>query len=164
MSKRKAKPPKARIILAFDPGEHAGVALIADGELWGWGPANGSTWRGLLTISRPLAANFEHIPADEKVCVIEEGWVDARRGSHTLARRRGLAQAAAEACGFERFEMVASSTWQNQLHGGIHKKDTKQLAIDFAREKWGVIADTHDTAEAICLATWYYSVDSRDAF
>jgi hypothetical protein len=163
MSKRKASPRKPRkrprVILAFDPGEAAGVALIADGELWGWGAANGSTWRGLLAVARPLAENFVDIPADEKVCVIEEGWVDKRRGSHTLARRRGLAQAAAEACGFERFELVPSSTWQNALHDGIHGKDTKELALAFAREKWGVCADTHDIAEAICLATWYLGVD-----
>jgi hypothetical protein len=159
----KAKPRKRpRVILAFDPGEAAGVALIVDGELWGWGAANGSTWRSLLMVARPLTEHFANIPVDEKVCVIEEGWVDRLRSgksSLTLARRRGLAQAVGEACGFERFELVPSSTWQNGLHGSIHGKDTKELALTFARERWGVCAPTHDCAEAICLATWYLGVD-----
>jgi hypothetical protein len=156
MSKRAPKAKKRqRVILAFDPGESAGVALIADGELWGWGPADGSTWRGLLASARPLAEHFVDVPADEKICIIEEGWVDGRKGSHTLARRRGLAQAAAEACGFERFELVPSSTWQNQLHGSIRGRDTKALALDFAQQNWNVTAASHDIAEAICLATWY---------
>lgn len=155
--RKRAPDPKPRVILAFDPGEAAGVALIFDGELWGWGPANGASWRGLFTVARPLADNFLYIPTNEKVCIIEDGWIDKSRGGKgqlTLARRRGLAQAAGEACGFERFNYVGSSTWQNQLFGSIYKQDTKELSLAYCASRWNVFAETHDVADAICLASW----------
>ena len=95
------------------------------------------------------------VPFDQVLGVIEQGWVTGRgmKGQMTLSQRRGIAQAALEALGLTRFEFVSSSVWMNAYYGGIHGKDTKELAMAAARAG-GIEPVSHDQADACALANW----------
>lgn len=141
------------VILAFDPGEHAGVAILDGDKLQLYTAANGSTYKSLLEPVKHFSLN------DTAHCVIENGWGhrSGGMGPLTLARRRGLAQAVAETIGVlpRNVHYVHSATWQNKLFGGIHGKDTKELSMAFCRDTYGITPVSHDVADAICQATYW---------
>lgn len=144
----------SRKVLGIDPGEHAGVALLVDGKLQWYRAANGSKFVTLRDAIREDLTGAE--------CVIEDGWLAriGAKGALTLGRRRGLAQAAAESWGVDarRVHFIHSSTWQNTLFGS-HKarggQDTKDLSLQFVRDTYAVTPDSHDIADAICLAHYW---------
>lgn len=145
-----------RAIIAIDPGESAGIAVIQDGKVLFSSPAVGSKWR---LLAPAVKAAWEQsgctVPLDQVVGVCEQGWVAGRgmAGQMTLSQRRGIAQAAMEYIGVTRFEFVSSSVWMNAYYGGIHGKDTKELAMQSAKSD-GNYVTTHDEADAHCLAMW----------
>src|ERR1044071_3066464 len=108
-----------KYLLSIDPARFAGWALFVDGKLTRYGEADGSMWR---TFSQALAPLHEFLPEIQALppvasqCVIEEGWSRGGKGDQTLSRRRGIAQAAAESYGFQKFTYLHSATWQNGLY------------------------------------------------
>jgi Holliday junction resolvasome RuvABC endonuclease subunit len=153
MARKKIVLP--RIILAIDPAKAAGFALYVDRKLIHYGAVDGSTWR---TMAPVFATAVADLPADfERVCVVEDGFITRpfnAKGVLTLGRRRGLAQAAAEAAGFEKFEYIGPSTWQNTLFGPLKGRDTKDLSMAYAAGM-GALGISHDEADAICLGAYY---------
>lgn len=143
-------------LLAIDPGAAAGWALFVDGQLTAYGPAQGDSFWGFVNAMKdhmPAVATLEQARLAE--CVIEQGWSNGTKGALTLGQRRGIAQAAAEYFDFRKTVYIPSATWQNGLHGSIKGKDTKQLALDYVREKYQISNIDHNQAEAICLGTYF---------
>jgi hypothetical protein len=147
-----------KYLLSVDPARFAGWAFFIGGKLKFYGEADGSQWHtfkdamsGLTLYSNDIAAH----PVAEAVCVIEQGWSNGSKSAMTLAQRRGIAQAAAEAYGFRKFIFQHSSTWQNQLYGPLAGRNTKELAIDYAIKTWQVSNISHDVADAIAIGSHY---------
>lgn len=146
-----------RAIIAIDPGESAGIAVVKDGKVLAARAARGDNWRTLApaVIDAWKSAGCD-VAFDQVLGVIEEGWTTGRGmiGQMTLCKRRGLAQAALEALGVTRFEFVYSSVWMNQYYGGIHGKDTGELSVEFSTRLLGQAPVNHDVGDAVNLAHW----------
>lgn len=142
-----------RLLLSVDPAAAAGLAVFYEGKLVAHGPADGSTWVGLVQALKPMLEPWQHVPAHERLTVIEESW-SSGKGGQTLALRRGLAQAAAEALGFRDFIRVGASTWQSALFGST-KVDTKAESQRYCEEQLGFIPVIHDVADSAALGSYY---------
>lgn len=140
-------------LLAIDPGAAAGWALFEKGKLQYWGQARGSMWHTFKEDLWPLDSNTATYA--QGICIIEQGWLNRSKSAITLSQRRGLAQAAAEACGFRKFEFIASATWQNGIYGSIHGKDTKLLSLRRVQLVHKKIDLSHDICDAINIGDWY---------
>lgn len=138
-----------RLLLAIDAAKAAGVVVFHEGKLVAHAPADGSTWAGLVRVIRPMVEPYQHVPQLERVVVIESGWIGKRgmKGALTLERRRGLAQAAAEACGFHAVEFVAPPTWHSAVFGS-RQSDIKQASIARCKQVYGIEPATDDVADA----------------
>lgn len=155
---RKSERPKTppRLVLALDPAKAAGAAVFLDGKLVGYADADGSSWTSLVRALKPILAGYDDVPTNRRAVVLETGWA-ANRGAkslHTLAVRRGLAMAAAEAFGFHSIEWVYPATWQNAMFGPLAGRDTKQLALGLAKELYGLEGVTDNVADAAVIGTW----------
>lgn len=159
-SSKKKKPPN--FVVAIDPGEHAGIAMIDnDGFLVFSTPAAGDKWTTLSARLCQLIKEHGIVPEQMQYAlgVIEQGWLGKGRGMKsgmTLSQRRGIAQAALESAGIQRIEYIHSSTWQNASYDTIHNKDTKEEAMKYVKEKFLHTPLTSDEAEAIVLAHYAY--------
>ncbi len=144
-----------RVLLSIDPAEKAGAALFVDGALVGHCDFNGSTF---TTSHAALAELCKDLPpeVEQATCVIEEGYIgfNTGPGALTLARRRGLAQAAAEALGFTDFAFVAPRTWQPAILGYVPKGQTKPASIAKALETFGIVVSA-DVADSLNLGTYF---------
>ncbi len=149
-----------RLLLVIDPAAAAGVALYVNGQLQGCAKADGSKWLTLAPVVAAMMRPYVHLPAHEKLCAIEDGFISFHsiKGSLTLGRRRGIAQAAAEAAGITNFTFVGASTWQSKIFGG-RVEDTKVASIahatcilDSAMIDSTSISD--DEADAICIGAY----------
>lgn len=158
MSRKSSKrrfPP--RLVLAIDPAKKAGLALFLDGKLIATRAADGSKWAPLRDAISAMLVNVEFYGdvKDFKQVVIEDGWILGpwnSKGALTLGRRRGLAQGAAEACGFiEDPVMIGPSTWQCALFGKLAKDESKLRALQFCHTTYGLDNITEDEADAVCL-------------
>ncbi len=150
-----------RLLLVIDPAAAAGVALFVDGKLTAYAKADGSKWRTLAPVVTGLVSPYgDSILPHERLCAIEDGFISFHsiKGSLTLGRRRGIAQAAAEAADITNFTFVGASTWQGKIFGG-RVEDTKASSIAVA----SCIIDaamipsaglTDDEADAICIGDY----------
>lgn len=158
MSRKRKPAPVYRAVLGIDPAKSAGAALFVDGELVGYTPADGTTWKTLdAAIRAIITPAVASIPEAERLCVIEDGFLSGfgnAKGTLTLGRRRGLAQAAAESNGFHNFVFAPVPRWLIDVHGSIYKKDTKELSLARAKEVYGVEGQTDDTTDAVLLGEW----------
>lgn len=156
---RNKRPPRIPThLLAFDPGEHAGIVLFEDGKIIASAPANGSAFRTLAAVSQMLCTHRTKPGLMMAVC--EDGWlIRGNRGAHTLAMRRGLAQAAAESCMISAndFTLVSPSTWQNALFGPGKNRDTKALGRAYALEHAGLQTLDDNIADAACVGLYWLS-------
>lgn len=150
-------------LLSLDPAADAGYCLFKAGKPFLWGPMDGTTWKSMYTAlldAHNYIAETYRDPSKTAECVIEEGFFQygksTFKGALTLGRRRGLAQAAAEAIGLEKFTFHVPSTWQNGL--GWRKESgmsTKEWSLALVKERWGITGITHDVADAIALGTYH---------
>ncbi len=168
MSSRRAKAPRQQPIwlLSIDPAAAAGWCLFKDGKPRCWGEADGTTWRGLVTSMRPVRdamfGDFSNGPSDgvlgTRECVIEDGFFQygkmTFKGTLTLGRRRGLAQAAGEDAGIDKFTFIGPSTWQNGL-GWTRGQDTKVWSKAYVESRWQLGEMTHDVADAVALGSYF---------
>ncbi len=157
MSKKsRAVEAPIRAIVAIDPAGSAGIAVVAEGRVLTARPAAGDRFATLAPAVKAawLASGCE-VPMHEVLGIVE-GWHSARggKGAHTLAMRRGLAQAALEAIGITRFHMPLPSQWQNAFFGSIYGKDTKQLSVGSATSLLGTAPVNDDVADSVCLGMW----------
>lgn len=151
----------AAAVLAIDPAEYAGVAAVESDAVTYSAPAKGDRW---VTLAPAVAAAVRSLSChpDQILCVIEEGWLARRsmKGTMTLARRRGIAQAAAEAAGIQAFEFISPSTWQHALFpkGWQAQEDTtsKLWSVKFAQQYCPRVVDDNE-ADAICLAVYGFN-------
>lgn len=147
-----------RFILSIDPAKKAGMALLSDDgtetKLLKYGAVDGSTWVTLVALAREFMVG---IPPEKTHCVIEDGILTGRakaKSVMTLGRRRGLAQAAAEACGITEFSHIIPNDWQGGL-GYKRGGDPKKFSLEFARLVYGVEGQPDDVTDAIALGTFY---------
>lgn len=54
---------------------------------------------------------------------------------------------------------VRPSSWRKTVLGSAAKY-SKDMAIEFVRKTFGVTLDSHDAAEAVCIAYWGYLKDT----
>ncbi len=157
MAKRKAPAVPPRLVLSFDPGSSAGVALFLDGQYVGSKACGGAFFTTLseavlfLTNQVTGFVDFTH---DEKICVVEDGF-GRGIGSKTLDRRRGLCAAAAEHSWFANVEYVYPGTWHSAMFKSRESAAMKAEAMQWCRDNLGFTPDTHDQAEACVLGWWY---------
>lgn len=160
MPKKKPLPQPPFWLLSIDPAKEAGWCLFEMGKPLRWGTADGSTWKGLVKelyevqgLLHRTATSFE-----SRECVIEDGFFQygkqTFKGTLTLGRRRGLAQAAAESVGIDKFTYIAPSTWQNGL-GWRRGIDTKTWSLSYVKARYGLDNISHDTADAIALGAYH---------
>jgi hypothetical protein len=158
MPKRSRRPEAPiRAIVAIDPAASAGIAVIADGKVLTARPAAGDRfWPLGLAVKAAWIESGCTVPFNEVLGVFESGWVNGRggKGQHTLAIRRGLAHAALEYLGITRIKYEQPSVWMNALYGSIHKKDTKQLSMEFATQVLGSAPVNDDVSDAVALGMW----------
>jgi Holliday junction resolvasome RuvABC endonuclease subunit len=155
----KIKLPSVEAVLVCDPAKAAGLAFIEGGRVSASAICDGSSFHTLSEKMRVvLTAAKSSVPLNQTLFLFEAGWIGARsqKSALTLQLRRGLAVAAAEACGLFRFASVSPSTWQNSLFGSLKGRDTKQLSVAYA-QSLGLSPETDDEADAICIATWAWS-------
>jgi len=76
------------------------------------------------------------------------------KGTLTLGRRRGLAQAAGEWCGIDKFTFIGPSTWQHGL-GWTRGQDTKVWSLNYVKTRYGLDINSHDTADSLALGTYF---------
>jgi len=150
MGKRK-KPPK-RLVLAFDPGASAGIALYKDGTFVGSASVNGTSHRALMRAASNLieAASGWDIPSESRLAVIEDGF-GRGIGAKTLDRRRGFCAAAAESCGIEEVRYVYPSTWHSRMFVATESAAMKSEAMAWCKQNLDSYPATHDEAEACVL-------------
>lgn len=144
---------KPRLVVTIDPAREAGVAVFVGGRYVASAPADGSTWVGLMRVLKPMLANYDYIPQVERLAVIEDGFGKGI-GAKTLDRRRGLAQAACEACGIHNFEWISPATWICALFGST-KVDTKVESVKYVRAFLNVIPQDHNESDAIAMGAWF---------
>jgi Holliday junction resolvasome RuvABC endonuclease subunit len=163
MAKKQATLQQPFFLLSIDPAKAAGFAFFIAGRLTEYGEADGSRWKTLHEKLQPL----ERFKTDDWLlaeCVIEEAFPTFGRQNFkstcTLGRRRGLAQAAAESIGIDKFSFVQPSTWQNAL-GWRRGQDTKVWSLGLVKTRYGVDNISDDTSDAINLGQWF--LDSRQA-
>lgn len=154
MAAKKREKLRPRMTLAVDPGEQGGLALYVGEALVQTRATNGSSWRVMSADITEMCASYSFIPTEHRLCVIENGF-GRGIGSKTLDRRRGIAQAAAESCGFVNYHLVYPATWQTSVWGGLKGRDTKELSLSHARERnpYVPIAD-HNVADAVLIGAW----------
>lgn len=147
-------------VLSIDPAKAAGMALLHDdGEetrLLKCAAVDGSTWISLVAVAREFMVG---IPPEKTHCVIEDGILTGRakaKSVMTLGRRRGLAQAAAEAVGITRFAHIVPNDWQDGL-GYRRGGDSKRFSLDYARDVYQVENMSDDVTDAVCLGHFYIS-------
>jgi hypothetical protein len=144
------------VVLGVDPAAAAGAALFVDGKLLGHCAFDGSTfWSSYDALEGLLKAATIADPVS-LTCVIEEGYLSFRsgKGALTLARRRGIAQSAAEALGFRDFVFIVPSNWQGALFGRMATGTSKLHSL--ARVKQNHQIDvTADVADAINMVEAY---------
>jgi len=153
----KSKLPPPKLVLVIDPAAAAGVALFAEGKLVAHSPAKGDSFRSLMQVVSPLVEPYlAKYPESERICLLEQHWMSFRsvKGSLTLGQRRGIAQSAGEACGFNLWLYIGASTWQNGLFGG-RVPDTKAAAVKYVQDKYGFTPATDDVADAIAIGNYY---------
>ena len=148
----KSKKLAARLILAFDPGSSAGVALYVDGKFVGSASVNGTSHRALMRAASNLieAANGWEVPTEARLAVIEDGF-GRGLGAKTLDRRRGMCAAAAESCGIENVRYVYPSTWHSRMFVATKSAEMKSEAMAWCKERLQHQPQTHDEAEACVL-------------
>ncbi len=151
-----------RLLLVIDPAAAAGVALFVDGNLKAYAKADGSSW---LTLA-PVVSTLLHlhmpplVPPSERLCAIEDGFISFHsiKGSLTLGRRRGIAQAAAEAAGITNFTFVGASTWQSKIFGGrVEVTKVASIALASCVIDDSMLVSSHltdDEADAICIGDY----------
>lgn len=156
-SKRSAKQkphPRPQLLLALDPAGAAGIALFAEGKLVAHAPCNGSSWLTFMQTLKPLVEPYLlKYPPEERHVVLERH----QRVHTTLGERRGIAQAAAEACGFPTWTYVHAATWQSVIFNHKRPDDTKVAATDYVEAHYGFRPEIDDVADAICLGSYYIS-------
>ena len=160
------RKPKVRqppyFLLSIDPAAAAGWCLFAGGKPRLWGAVDGSTWRSLNAALQGAAAFMQEIslynPEVKRECVIEDGFFQygkqTFKGTLTLGRRRGLAQAAAESVGIDKFTFIGPSTWQNGL-GWTRGQDTKVWSKAYVESRWQLGEMSHDVADAVALGSYF---------
>lgn len=118
-----------------------------------------------MQVIRPMLAPYQHIPPTQRLLVIEQHWMNrmSSKGSMTLGQRRGLAQAAGEACGFlpSRIEWIASSSWQAALFK-TRVPDTKAAALEFVRVTYAFTPADDNIADSIALG--HYALNVRGVY
>lgn len=153
MPKAKASRQPPDKLLSIDPAKDAGWAFFQAGKPVAWGAVDGSTWKSLNAALQPIASLAA---GGELVC--EDGFFQygkmTFKGTLTLGRRRGLAQAAAESIGIDKFTFIVPSTWQNGL-GWRKGIDTKVWSLNRAKACWGITDISHDTADALNLGAYF---------
>jgi hypothetical protein len=152
--KTRAKKPVYRAVLAIDPGASAGVSLHIDGEFCASAACAGHKHATLVAAIKDIiqkSPKLFFVSADERLCVVEDGWGKGI-GAKTLDRRRGLCMGAAESAGFNTTIFLYPSTWHSEIFGG-KVPDTKTASMEWCRAH-GHLPETHDEADAICLG--YY--------
>ena len=155
---RKSSKPPTRLLLSIDPAKKAGVALFLDGKLVGTRAADGSKWRPLYEAIKDLLASTISTPENTQKVVIEDGWLNkgwGAKGALTLGRRRGIAQAAAEAAGFtEDPEFIGPSTWQCALFGKLAADESKRKALEYVAIRYNLTDVSEDEADAVCIGSY----------
>ncbi len=160
MAPRKPKTPRQPPIwlLSIDPAAAAGWCLFKEGKPHSWGTADGSTWTGLMASMEAQWLPQILATTDARECVIEDGFFQygkmTFKGTLTLGRRRGLAQAAAEAHGIDKFTFIGPSTWQNGL-GWTRGQDTKVWSKAYVESRWQLGEMSHDVADAVALGSYF---------
>lgn len=163
MSSKRAKAPRQPPVwlLSIDPAAAAGWCLFYEGTPKLWGAADGSTWKGLMNELYPVQTLLHAstlTPIKTRECVIEDGFFQygkqTFKGTLTLGRRRGLAQAAGEAVGIDKFTFIGPSTWQNGL-GWTRGQDTKVWSKAYVKSRWQLDEASHDVCDAIALGTYF---------
>lgn len=150
-------------VIAIDPAKCAGIGIIVAGKVAASRPASGDRWVFLYPALKQ-AWEDAGAPTGRVLGVIEGGWLNrGGKGAHTLAMRRGIAQAALEALGVTDIEFIGPSTWQNAYFGSIHKQDTKELSMAAARIVLGREPSTDDEADALNLGIWAWREYCTDA-
>lgn len=156
----KKTPPRQPPVwlLSIDPAAAAGWCLFYEGKPNLWGEADGTKWRTLKDSLVQAHARMWSSGDTKKECVIEDGFFQygkmTFKGTLTLGRRRGLAQAAGEAVGIDKFTFIGPSTWQNGL-GWTRGQDTKVWSKAFVESRWQLGELSHDVADAVALGTYY---------
>lgn len=158
LSKSPAASSKPTYILAIDPAKKAGMALLYDdgveAKLLRYGAVDGSAWVTLVALAREFMVG---VPPELTHCVIEDGILTGfakAKAVMTLGRRRGLAQAAAEACGITQFAHIVPNEWQGGL-GYKRGGDSKKFSLDYVRDVYGVTGISDDVSDAVALGTYY---------
>lgn len=151
----KSKKLAARLILAFDPGGSAGVALFKDMQLIGSASVNGASYVALMRAAANLieAANAWDVPPGQRMTVIEDGF-GRGIGAKTLDRRRGLCMAAAEACSMTDIRFVYPGTWHSAMFTSRVSAEMKSEAMAYCKSTWKFEPRSHDEAEACVLGWW----------
>lgn len=164
MSRKKAPPQQPSWLLSIDPAAEAGWAIFYLGQLRACGACDGTKWKTLVAHideEARYALGQMQRGTESRECTIEDGFFQygkqTFKGTLTLGRRRGLAQAAGEALGFDKFTFIGPSTWQNGL-GWQRGQDTKVWSLARAKRLYpGPLTDdiTHDVADAINIGSYY---------
>ena len=161
MAPRKPKIRQPPVwLLSIDPAAAAGWCLFKDGKPICWGEADGATYKGLIRGLRPARDLLYPIAGDgkDRECVIEDGFFQygkqTFKGTLTLGRRRGLAQAAAESHDIDKFTFIGPSTWQNGL-GWTRGQDTKVWSKAYVESRWQLGEMSHDVADAVALGSYF---------
>lgn len=147
-----------RYLLVYDAAGAAGIALFIDGQLKATVPADGTRFSTMHSATRALLYDFGALDGEgSRVQVLEQHWMNkmSSKGSMTLGQRRGIAQSAGEACGFNQIFYVPSSTWHSVIFDHKRPDDVKQAGRDFAKARWGVEPLTDDETDAVCLGTYF---------
>jgi hypothetical protein len=154
-----------RVILGVDPGGTAGWALIIDGALMDCGTVK--TWGGHDVRSVVERAVAVAAGTKREFHLVVEHWpaAYAGRSSQTwlgLGEARGPWRyefnAAVRACkGLTlagRYHKAEVNVWRRTLFGpGSIKTDVaKERALEWVAENTGRIIESHDAAEAVCIA------------
>ncbi len=170
MPRKRAKPAAASdkkplrkyqmptLLISGDCGQNAGITLWLKGKCVAHSVANGSSFKALWQIVGPMIAPYKHVPNDERLGLVEEGFISfaSVKGSLTLGRRRGLMQAAFEAGGFERIEYPLVATWQSHIFNHKRPPDTKEASMRYAIDVLGLPPTiTDDVADAACMARYF---------
>ncbi len=162
-AKKRAAPakqrPTPRLLVVGDAAASAGISLWHDGKLVAHSVADGTSFRSLWQVVKPMLAPYDDIPQRDRVALIEEGFISfmSVKGSLTLGRRRGLMQAAFECAGFTRFEFPLAATWQSWAFNRTRPADTKAESIRLVEQHLGFTPESDDVADSINIARFYLS-------
>jgi hypothetical protein len=151
-----------RLILVFDPGANAGVALFVDGHLVDYQTADGDRFESLNNVAVNMVSPYQSIDTNRRLSIIEDGFFGKfLKGSGTLYMRRGLCQAVSENNGVYFHEFVQPATWQNRLFGPHRGKNTKDLSREFVKNTYKKDLRSADVCDSICIGHWFLNKDIK---